>query len=191
MSEPTSTVGNTEAADTSSDSAAVSPIAADSLAGPGTVIGFHYDLYDSSAKKIETSKNGNPVLCLHGTRGVLLALQDAFIGKKAGDDFSLTIPHEKAYGRHYPDRTQRLSRKKVDGGKQQVFRKGQVITIQGEHGPSPASIIKVGKFNLDLDMNHPLAGVDLTFDIQLVSVRQASEEEIAHGHAHGVGGHNH
>ncbi|MFK8077242.1 MAG: peptidylprolyl isomerase [Granulosicoccus sp.] len=163
----------------------------DGKAGPGKVVAFHYDLYDASAKKIESSKSGDPVLFLHGERGVLLALQDAFVGKVAGDDFSITIPHEKAYGRHYPDRVQRLSRKKIDGGKQQMFRTGQIITIRGEHGPSPATVIKVGKFNLDVDINHPLAGVDLTFDVKIESVRDASEDEIAHGHAHGVGGHQH
>jgi len=72
-----------------------------------------------------------------------------------------------------------------------MFRTGQIITIQAEQGPSPATIIKVGKFNLDVDMNHPLAGVDLTFDVQIVSVREATAEETAHGHAHGKGGHQH
>lgn len=189
MSEPTSTV---DGVDGSIDATLSAEGDQEALAaGPGTVIAFHYDLYDSSANKIESSRQGNPVLCLHGERGVLLALQDAFVGKVAGDDFSLTIPHDKAYGRHYPDRTQRISRKKVDAGKQKTFRQGQIITVRGEQGPTPATITKVGKFNLDLDMNHPLAGVDLTFDIQIVAVRAASEEEIAHGHAHGVGGHNH
>lgn len=160
-------------------------------AGPGTVVAFHYDLYDSNAQKIESSKNGDPVLCLHGERGVLLALQDAFVDKQAGDDFSITVPHEKAYGRHYPDRKQRLSRKKIDGAKQQTFRVGQIISLRGEHGPSPATVLKVGKFNIDVDANHPLAGVDLTFDVKIVSVREATADEQAHGHAHGVGGHQH
>jgi FKBP-type peptidyl-prolyl cis-trans isomerase SlyD len=177
---------------TESTGEAVGDGVADSdTAGPGKVVAFHYDLYDATAKKVETSKSGDPVLCLFGERGVLLALQDAFVGKVAGDDFSITIPHAKAYGRHYPDRVQRLSRKKIDGGKQQMFRPGQIITIRGEQGPSPATIIKVGKFNLDVDINHPLAGVDLTFDVRIVSVRQAGAEEIEHGHAHGQGGHQH
>jgi len=85
--------------------------------GPGTVIAFHYDLYDKNAEKIESSRNTDPVLCLYGERGVLLALQEAFIGKSPGDDFSITIPHQKAYGRHYPDRRQRIARKKIDGGR--------------------------------------------------------------------------
>lgn len=160
-------------------------------AGPRKVIAFHYDLYNSEADKIESSRMGDPVLCLHGERGVLLALQDAFLGRQAGDDFSITIPHEKAYGRHYPARKQRIARKKIDGGKQQTFRAGQVIQLRGENGPSPATIVKVGKFNIDVDTNHPLAGVDLTFDVSIVSVRDARDEEIAHGHAHGVGGHQH
>lgn len=167
------------------------PSEAAQAAGPGTVVAFHYDLYDGNAQKLESSKAGKPVLCLFGERGVLLPLQDAFVGKVASDDFSITIPHEKAYGRRYPDRKQRLSRKKIDGGKQQTFRTGQIITLRGEQGPTPATIIKVGKFNLDLDMNHPLAGVDLTFDVQIISVRDASAEERAHGHAHGEGGHQH
>ncbi len=174
-----------------SDQAPVSDDSVARVAGPGMVMAFHYDLYDASANKIESSKAGNPVLCLHGERGVLLALQEAFVGKVAGDDFSITIPHGRAYGRHYPDRVQRLARKKIDGGKQQTFRPGQIITLRGEHGPSPATVIKVGKFNLDVDMNHPLAGVDLTFDVQVVDVREATASEVAHGHAHGVGGHQH
>ncbi len=162
-----------------------------SVAGPGTVIAFHYDLYDTKARMIESSRNSQPVLCLHGERGVLLALQDAFVGKTAGDEFSITIPHQKAYGRHYPERLQRISRKRIDAGKKQAFRVGQIITLRGEQGPSPATVVKVGKFNLDVDTNHPLAGVDLTFDVSIESVRAATDEEMAHGHAHGVGGHQH
>lgn len=164
---------------------------ASEAAGPGKVIAFHYDLYDSDLQKIESSRNGDPVLCLYGEQGVLLALQDAFAGKVAGDDFSITVPHEKAYGRRYPERKQRIARKKIDGGKQQTFRAGQVITLRQTHGPSPATIIKVGKFNIDVDTNHPLAGVDLTFDVTIVSIRDATGDEQAHGHAHGAGGHQH
>lgn len=161
------------------------------LAGPGKVIAFHYDLYDSDAQRIESSRNGHPVLCLHGESGVLVALQEAFVGKQSGDEFSITIPCEKAYGRRYPDRIKRLSRKKVDSSKNRMFRTGQLITVNTQQGPSHATIVKVGRFNLDVDTNHPLAGVDLTFDVTIVSVRKATEEERQHGHAHGKGGQEH
>jgi len=174
----------TEKPDSSTDSGAHS-------VGAGMVVGMHYDLYTAEAEKIESSKGGNPVLFLFGDSSVLAALQSALDGKSVGDDFSVTIPHEKAYGRRYPDRMQRMPRKQIDGGKKQTFRPGQIINLRGEQGPTPGTIVKVGKFTVDIDLNHPLAGVDLTFDVIVDSVRPATEEETAHGHAHGVGGHQH
>lgn len=157
----------------------------------GKVIGFHYDLYDSNDEEIESTGGGNPMLFLYGDRNVLAVLQEAFLGKQAGDDFSVEVPHEKAYGRHYPQRIQRVSKKKIDNGKLGSFQVGQILNMRTENGPQPATVIKVGKFNLDLDANHPLAGKDLRFDVKIVEVREATEEEKAHGHAHGPGGHNH
>ena len=122
--------------------------------GPGMVVAMHYDLYTAEAEKIETSKGGNPILFLFGDSSVLAALQEALDGKLAGDDFSVTIPHEKAYGRRYPDRMRRMPRKQIDGGKKQTFRPGQVIHLRNEQGPTHATIVKAGKFMIDLDMNH-------------------------------------
>ena len=65
------------------------------------------------------------------------------------------------------------------------------VKVNTAEGPVDARIIKVGKFNVDLDLNHPLAGLSLTFDLRITEVRDASEEEIAHGHVHGAGGHHH
>ncbi len=160
-------------------------------AGPGKVITFHYDLYDESSDKIETSNAGEPLVFLYGQNSILASLQEAFLNKKGGEDFSVTIPAGKAYGRYYNDRKQRIPIKQIEGGKKQKFRVGQIINLQGERGGSPGTIVKVGKFNLDVDANHPLAGKDLTFDVKIVSVRDANEEEIAHGHPHGPGGHQH
>jgi len=71
------------------------------------------------------------------------------------------------------------------------LRPGQAVKINTAEGARDARILKVGKFNVDIDLNHPLAGLSLTFDIRVVDVREASEEEIAHGHVHGAGGHHH
>ena len=160
--------------------------------GAGQVIGMHYSLYRSDGHLIESNEGRDPVLFLYGDRHVLAALQRAMDGKVVGDTIDLEIPAEKAYGRHYPERVQRLPRKRIDGGKQQSFRVGQVIYVDGGKGQRQrASVVKVGKFNLDLDTNHPLAGQDLRFDVKIVEVRPATDEEIAHGHAHGPGGHEH
>ena len=171
--------------------AATSAAPGDRPAGPGTVVGFHYDLYDGDAQRIESSKERDPVRFLFGEQGVLAALQEAFRGRRTGDDFSVTIPCERAYGRRYPDRVRRVSRKLLEGGKDRALRPGQPVTLHGERGPTSATVLKVGKFNVDVDANHPLAGRDLTFDVELVEVREATDGERAHGHAHGPGGHEH
>ena len=66
-----------------------------------------------------------------------------------------------------------------------------VVAVQTEHGARQVTVLKVGKFNVDVDSNHPLAGRTLSFDIEVLEVRAASDEEMAHGHAHGAGGHHH
>jgi FKBP-type peptidyl-prolyl cis-trans isomerase SlyD len=166
-------------------------MAGEYVAGSGTVVGFFYDLYDGSGEKIESRREGAPVLILFGEPSILAALQDALRGKQVGEDFSVTIPHGQAYGRRYPDRTQRISRKQFEDGKTRRFRLGEVVNFREQNRRKSATVTKVGKFHIDVDMNHPLAGVDLTFDVTVTEVRQASADELAHGHAHGVGGHQH
>ena len=162
----------------------------DETCGPGRVVAFHYDLYDGEASRIESSREGEPVRFLFGEPGVLAALQDAFLGKAAGEDFSVTIPAASAYGRRYPDRVRRVPLKQL-GIKGRTVRPGQMVNLPGERGSRPAVVLKAGKFNVDVDTNHPLAGRDLTFDVTIVEVRAASASEQAHGHAHGPGGHEH
>jgi len=159
--------------------------------GTATVVGFRYDLYDESAQRIESNRDSDPVLFLFGDRSVLAALQDVLLGKRAGEDFSVTIPHGQAYGRRYPDRTRRVSIKRLEGGRGARFRPGQVVSLRDDRGPVPATVIKAGRYQVDIDLNHPLAGRDLTFDISIESVRKASPGEIDHGHVHGPGGHAH
>lgn len=65
------------------------------------------------------------------------------------------------------------------------------VVVNTQQGGWEAIVVKAGKFNVDIDSNHPLAGKNLDFELEVVDVRDASEEEIAHGHAHGVGGHHH
>lgn len=163
-----------------------------SAIGTGQVIGMHYSLYRADGSLIESTDGKDPVLFLYGDRHVLAALQRELDGKVAGDTVQVDIPADKAYGRHYPERVQRLPRKRIDSGKQQSFRVGQIIHVDSGKGQRQrAQVVKVGKFNLDLDTNHPLAGQDLRFDVTIAEVRPATDEELAHGHAHGPGGHQH
>ena len=155
-----------------------------------TVVRFHYRLRDEvTGDEIENSHDGEPNTYLHGRNGITPALETAMTGKEAGDVFSVTLSPEEGFGVRKEGRQQRVPTKHLMGKiKPKV---GMVVSIQTDGGPRQAVVLKVGKFNVDLDMNHPLAGKTVTFDIDVADVREATQEEIEHGHAHGAGGHQH
>lgn len=152
------------------------------------VVQFHYNLSDENGQ-IETSRDADPVAYLHGHKNIIDGLQEAMEGKGEGDTFTVTVPPEQGYGQRNEAAKQRVPLKHLVGAKK--WRKGMVAQVQTEDGVRQVTIIKVGKFNADVDSNHPLAGKDLTFEVEVVSIREATKDEIAHGHAHGVGGHQH
>ncbi len=153
------------------------------------VVSFHYRLSNSEGTELETSRNGDPVAYLHGRRGVIRGLEEAMTGKSQGDIFTADVPAAKAYGARKEGSIQRVPIKHLlTKGR---LKPGMTVKINTDNGPRDVTVVKVGKFNVDVDANHPLAGMDLSFDIEIIDVRAASSEELAHGHAHGVGGHQH
>ncbi len=158
--------------------------------GKNSVVTFHYTLSDDAGAQLESSRDGDPTLYLHGANNMLPALEAAFAGRSAGESFQLSLTPEQGYGERRSDAIERVPAKylKHEGR----LRVGQVVRLHmKEGGAMPVTIVKVGKFAVDVDNNHPLAGRALSYDIEIVDVRAASTEEVAHGHAHGVGGHNH
>lgn len=154
-----------------------------------TVVSFHYTLRDASDEELETSRDGEPSVYLHGANNLLPGLERGLSGKSEGDVFSVSLAAADAYGTRDPQRQQRVPIKHLlYKGR---LRPGGLVHVNTADGRRPATVVKVGKFSADLDTNHPLAGRDLVFDIEILDVRRASEEEIAHGHAHGPGGHQH
>lgn len=154
------------------------------------VVSFHYTLHETGGEQLESSRDGDPTVYLHGADNVLPALEEAFNGRQAGDTFKVELTPAQAYGERRENAVERVPAKylKHEG----KLRPGQVVRLHlKEGGNQPAMVVKVGKFSVDVDMNHPLAGKNLTFDIEVVEVRDASAEEVAHGHAHGPGGHQH
>jgi FKBP-type peptidyl-prolyl cis-trans isomerase SlyD len=154
-----------------------------------SVVSFHYRLTDSNGQLIEDSQGGAPLTYLHGHQGMIQGVEEAITGKKAGDKFTAVIPPEKGYGNRLEDSIQRVPVKhlQVEG----KLAPGAAAWVQTETGHHQVTVIKVGKFMVDVDVNHPLAGQTLTFDIEITAVREASPEELAHGHVHGDGGHHH
>ncbi|MFT5576514.1 MAG: FKBP-type peptidyl-prolyl cis-trans isomerase SlyD [Bermanella sp.] len=154
-----------------------------------SVVSFHYTLSDADGNAIENSQDGAPSLYLHGASNILPALEKAMLGHTAGDHFDVELPIDQAYGPQVKGKTQRIPAKylKHEG----KLRPGQVVSFRDDHGVKQATVLKVGKFSVDIDSNHPLAGRALHFTIDITDIREASADEAAHGHAHGPGGHQH
>ncbi|PIE41017.1 MAG: peptidylprolyl isomerase [Gammaproteobacteria bacterium] len=154
-----------------------------------TVVQFHYTLKDDQGMLLESSKNGDPMAFLCGHNNIIKGLEAAMEGKQQGDSFSVTVEPKDAYGDRKEGQTQRIPVKHMMGQKR--WKKGMAGWVKTDKGDRQFTVIKLGKFMADVDFNHPLAGKVLTFDVDIVDVREATEEEIAHRHAHGVGGHHH
>ena len=153
------------------------------------VVSFHYTLSNANGNTIESSRGRDPMVYLHGAGNIIPGLEKEMAGKAAGDTFNVTVEPAEAYGERSQDKLQRVSAKTFSNAKK--LRPGQVIRLQTRKGPIQATVVKVGRFNIDIDANHPLAGQALTFDVEITDVRDATEEEIAHRHVHGPGGVNH
>ena len=157
------------------------------------VVTFHYRLQNEQGVEIESSHGGDPVAYLQGHGNIIRGLEKGMDGKNAEDVFSVTVAPQDGYGLRDEEAKQRVPLKHLVGDKKAnaKLKPGMVAAINTEEGPKQVVVIKAGKFNVDVDTNHPLAGQVLTFDIEVESVREATDDEVTHGHAHGVGGHHH
>jgi FKBP-type peptidyl-prolyl cis-trans isomerase SlyD len=154
------------------------------------VVTFHYRMRDAEGSFAESSDGKSPIVYMHGHGNIVPGLETELAGKTKGDKLSVTVPPEQAYGPRQENAVQRVPIKHLASRGRLVA--GQRVAVNTEHGMRQALVLKVGHFNVDLDWNHPLAGKTLMFDIDVVDVRDATAEEIAHGHAHGPGGaHDH
>ncbi|MGK2927212.1 MAG: FKBP-type peptidyl-prolyl cis-trans isomerase [Lysobacterales bacterium] len=153
------------------------------------VVYFHYTLSNAQGEELESTRERQPMTYLHGTRNIIPGLEKAMVGKVAGEQFQVTLEPADAYGEPKADNIQRIPAKHFRDAKQ--LQPGQRVSIRTRRGPVQATVVKVGRFNVDVDVNHPLAGQTLTFDIEIMGVRDATAEETSHGHVHGPGGVGH
>lgn len=175
-------------------------LAPDETAAPviadNTVVSFHYRLCEefpdgTRSEWAEDSHGGQPLLYLHGFHNVVVGLEKAMTGKTVGDKIAITLKPEEAYGQRQPNAVQRVPIKHLQFANNKKPRPGSLAAVQTNKGPRKVVVLKLGKFNADVDFNHPYAGRTLYYEIDVVSVRPATAEELAHGHAHGAGGHHH
>ena len=153
-----------------------------------SVVQFHYTITENGTE-LESSRQGDAMLYLHGHNQMLPKLEEALQDKNAGDTLEVTLAPVDAYGERKADAIQSVQVKHLQGAKK--WKPGMVAWVNTDQGERQVTIVKMGMFKADVDTNHPLAGKTVTFHIEILSVREATEEEIAHGHAHGAGGHQH
>jgi len=153
------------------------------------VVSFHYTLTNPEGEQVESSRDTQPMSYLHGAGNIIPGLENAMTGKTAGDEFQVTVEAAEAYGERNEDKVHRIPAKHFKNPNKLL--PGQIVGLQTQQGPMQVTVVKVGRFNVDVDANHPLAGQALTFDVEVTEVRDASAEEVAHGHVHGAGGVDH
>ena len=125
---------------------------------------------------------------LIGHNAIIPGLEEALLGRAAGDSFSVDVAAAEAYGERREGLEQRIPKKHFGNTKLQP---GMQVVLQTNFGPRAVTVVKVGHSVVDVDLNHPMAGKDLHFDVEIVEVREAAAEELEHGHVHGDGGHHH
>jgi len=159
------------------------------IAEKNKVVSFHYTLKNAEGEEMESSRERDPMVYLHGSNNIITGLEKAMEGHAINDKFSATIEPEEAYGVRNEKNVQRVPLKRLKGiGK---INAGQILNLQTKQGQVQVTVMKVGRFNVDVDGNHPLAGVALNFAVEIMDVREASAEELDHGHVHGPNGHDH
>ena len=153
------------------------------------VVSFHYTLCDEHGEQLESSREGDPMTYLHGDGNIIPGLEKALVGKVAGDQFEVNVEPAEAYGERNENGIQRIPAKHFKQAGR--LEPGQVVAFQTKQGPRRVTVVKVGRFNVDIDTNHPMAGLSLTFDVEVTDIRDATAEEVKHGHVHGPGGIDH
>ena len=153
-----------------------------------SVVSIHYTLTDDNNQTLDSSNGSDPLVYLHGARNVIPGLEEALEGKKQGDKFKVSITSDKAYGPYMDEMVQSVPKDQFPQGDVQVGMRFQAHT---PNGPVVLTVVEVKDTEVIVDGNHPLAGQNLHFDLEVTNVRAATEEEMSHGHVHGPGGHNH
>ena len=159
------------------------PIAKDS------VVSMHYTLKDDAGEVIDSSASGEPLTYMQGQGNIIPGLEKALEGKNVGDKVSVRVPAEEGYGEYSKDLVQQVPRRALKGISN--IRVGMQLHAQTEQGPRAVTVTHIQSDMVTIDGNHALAGKALNFDVEITEVRDATEEELSHGHVHGPGGHHH
>jgi FKBP-type peptidyl-prolyl cis-trans isomerase SlyD len=153
------------------------------------VVAIDYTLTDDAGQLLDSSEGREPLSYLHGTAGIVPGLERELDGKRVGDQLEVAIAPEDGYGNRNEALRQQVSRDQFAGIED--LQRGMQFRVDSNAGPMVITIIEIAEDVVTVDGNHPLAGVNLNFAVTVREIREATEEELEHGHAHGPGGHTH
>ncbi len=153
------------------------------------VASIHYTLKNDAGEVLDSSEGREPLLYLHGAGNIIPGLENALSGKVAGDKIAVSVNPEEGYGLPQDELVQVVPRESFQGVDQ--IDVGMRFQADSSQGPMVVTVTAVDEETVTVDGNHPLAGENLNFDVEVVEVREASDEEQQHGHPHGPGGHQH
>ncbi|WP_455199145.1 FKBP-type peptidyl-prolyl cis-trans isomerase [Kaarinaea lacus] len=152
------------------------------LIGKDCVVSIHYTLTDDAGTVLDSSRQGDPLKYLHGANNIIPGLENELTGKATGASMQVTVAPEDGYGEHIPDAVQTVPRSAFEGVED--IQPGMQFQTEGPHGVQIIVVTEVQDEEVTIDANHPLAGKTLHFDVSIEDVRDATPEEIAHGHVH-------
>jgi FKBP-type peptidyl-prolyl cis-trans isomerase SlyD len=153
------------------------------------VVTLDYTLKDDDGNILDSSNDGN-FAYLHGAQNIIPGLENALTGKSAGDEVNVTVNPAEGYGERNDSMVQAVPRDMFDS--EQEIEVGMQFHAQSPEGDMVVvTVMDVDDENITVDGNHPLAGMNLNFGVKVLDVREATTEELDHGHVHGPGGHHH
>lgn len=153
------------------------------------VVMFHYTLKNDAGEEIESSRGGDPLAYIHGQGNIITGLENALSGKSVGDEFEVEVAPEEAYGERDDRLVQEVSREIFEGVDE--VQVGMQFRAESQAGEQMVTVTDVEGEEVTVDGNHPLAGETLHFVVEVTGVREATEEELEHGHPHTGDGHAH
>ena len=151
-----------------------------------SVVVFHYTLTNDAGEILDTSREGEPLPYLHGANNIVPGLEEAMAGKSAGDAFKVNVPAHLGYGEYMEEMVQQVPREMFSGI--DTLEVGMQFHAEGQSGQQHVvTVTAIDGEQVTVDGNHDLAGEELNFDVEVMEVRAATDDELAHGHVHGAG----
>jgi FKBP-type peptidyl-prolyl cis-trans isomerase SlyD len=158
-------------------------------AGKNTVVSLDYTLKNNAGHVMDSSERHDPLVYLHGAGFLIPGLEQEIDGMEKGQAKTVVVQPEHGYGIRQDELLYVVSKSGFQGEEEMVV--GMQVELDTDNGPALAFISNIEGDNVTLDLNHPLAGEVLTFDIKIADIREATADEIDHGHVHGPHGHHH